>query len=177
MQRCRDVSADRGVKKSRSWKKREGPQGHPYEPSRTLLSIDASSAVALPVRLHPVEPRRRTVRRVLQRLRAQVGVPLGHLAARMSEDRLDLVQRPPVVHEEARELVAQVVQAQVRQPGLLPDPVPLLGDRGERPAAAAADEQRPLLALVSRGCSGPRSRCRSAARCGASGSSSWSPGS
>ena len=38
MQRCRDVLADRGDEKNKSWKKREGPQGCPYAPSQQPIS-------------------------------------------------------------------------------------------------------------------------------------------
>jgi len=57
-----------------------------------------------------------------------VRVPLRDFARAVTQDSLYLVERPAVVHEEARELVPEVVQSQVRQPCSSSDSAPRLAD-------------------------------------------------
>lgn len=55
-----------------------------------------------------------TVCGLVQRLRAQVSIPLCHLCIRVPEDILHLVKRPATVHEEGCESVTEVMNAQMR---------------------------------------------------------------
>jgi hypothetical protein len=71
------------------------------------------------------------LRGVEQGLRGQVSVPLGHAGLGVPKQPLDHVQRHALVHQEAGERMAQIMQSDVSQAGTPPDAVPWTEQTGE----------------------------------------------
>jgi hypothetical protein len=69
--------------------------------------------------------------RVKQGLRSQVGVTLGHARLGVPKEVLDHVKRHALVHQEAGEGMAQIMQSDVSQAGTAPDAVPWTEQTGE----------------------------------------------
>ena len=68
---------------------------------------------------------------VKQGLRSQVSVTLGHARLGVPKEALDHVKRDAVVHQEAGERVAQIMQSDVSQARTAPDAVPWTEQTGE----------------------------------------------
>ena len=68
---------------------------------------------------------------VEQGLRSQVGVTLGHADLGVPKEALDHVKRDALVHQEAGERMAQIVQSDVSQARTPPDAVPWTEQTGE----------------------------------------------
>ena len=64
------------------------------------------------------------LRRVEQGLRGQVSVPLGHAGLGVPKESLDHVKRHALVHQEAGERMAQIMQSDLSQARTAPDAVP-----------------------------------------------------
>jgi hypothetical protein len=60
-----------------------------------------------------------------------VGVTLGHADLTVPKEALDNVKRHALVHQEAGERMAQIMQSDVRQARTAPDAVPLTEQTGE----------------------------------------------
>ena len=76
-----------------------------------------------------------------------MGVALGHLGVAVSEDLLHFIQGPAAVDQEAGVAVPQIMQAKVRQAGLVAQPGPHLHDRRVRLAGFLVDEHVVVGAL------------------------------
>ena len=68
---------------------------------------------------------------VEQGLRSQVGVTLGHAGLGVPKEVLDHVKRHALVHQEAGERMAQIMQSDVSQARTAPDAVPWTEQTGE----------------------------------------------
>ena len=71
------------------------------------------------------------LRRVQQGLRSQMRIPLGHAGLGVPKEALDHVERHAVVHQEAGERMAQIMQSNVSQARTAPDAVPWTEQTGE----------------------------------------------
>lgn len=108
----RPAAAQRGTQseQSRARDPDLAPRPAPCPNSRRPRTADALPADDAPLRHH----HRRRIGRVLQRLRREMRIPLGHLGVAVPQDALHLVQRPAAIDEERGELVTQVMNAQLR---------------------------------------------------------------
>ena len=84
---------------------------------------------------------RGTVGGFLQRPGGQVGIPLGHRRVGVSQDLLHLIERPAAVDQERCILMPQVVDPQMGQSRLAPQPLPDLVDRGVGLPGLAVDNR------------------------------------
>ena len=71
------------------------------------------------------------LRRVQQGLRSQMRIPLGHAGLGVPKESLDHVKRHALVHQEAGERMAQIMQSDVSQARTAPDAVPWTEQTGE----------------------------------------------
>ena len=113
----------------------DGGPGRPQPRGTRLVAL----ARLPPLRL--LDPDRRAVRRILQRLGRQVGVAHGDLGVGVPENLLHLIQRAAAIDQKTRVHVAQVMQTQMIQASFLAYPMPNYGDRGIRFAGMTVDEQ------------------------------------
>ena len=65
--------------------------------------------------LHTTDNTGDHLRRIQQGLRSQMGVTLGHAGLGVPKKALDHVKRHTLIHQEAGERVAQIMQAHVSQ--------------------------------------------------------------